>query len=245
VSAPTASSGARLFAWSGAVLFFTSLGYFLVSYETRFGRAPAPGLAAPAVAWNLALFGLFAVHHSLFARMRVRQWVARTVPPGLERSCYVWAASLLFIAVTAAWQPVPGTAWEVRGAAAWALPLLQLVGLALSVASATLLDIRDLTGTSMRGPASIAGGAHAGDRQVEFKTVGPYRWVRHPIYLGWILIVFSVPTMTMTRLVLAAASVAYILAAIPLEERTLRAAAGGAYERYAQQVRWKILPPVF
>jgi protein-S-isoprenylcysteine O-methyltransferase Ste14 len=79
----------------------------------------------------------------------------------------------------------------------------------------------------------------------EFKTDGPYGWVRHPIYLGWFLIVFAVPAMTMTRVVFAVISGIYILIAIPLEERSLRRASRGSYDAYADLVRWKLVPWVY
>jgi protein-S-isoprenylcysteine O-methyltransferase Ste14 len=79
----------------------------------------------------------------------------------------------------------------------------------------------------------------------EFRTEGPYGWVRHPIYLGWILVVFGLGTMTMTRLVLAVVSSVYLLVAIPFEERTLRAQSGGAYDDYVRQVPRKLIPRVY
>jgi protein-S-isoprenylcysteine O-methyltransferase Ste14 len=81
--------------------------------------------------------------------------------------------------------------------------------------------------------------------QTPFKTSGPYGWVRHPIYSGWFLFVFALPTMTMTQFIFAVTSSAYLLMAIPLEERSLRHSSAGAYDRYMQQVRWKLLPHVF
>ena len=80
---------------------------------------------------------------------------------------------------------------------------------------------------------------------MEFKTDGPYGWVRHPIYLGWILLVFAVGTMTMTRLVFAVISSAYIVIAIPFEERTLRAHSGGAYDDYIRRVPWRLVPRIY
>ena len=80
---------------------------------------------------------------------------------------------------------------------------------------------------------------------MEFKTRGPYGLVRHPIYLGWFLIVFSVGTMTMTRFVFAVVSCAYIVIAIPFEERSIRAASGAAYDRYMQRVPRKLIPGLY
>jgi protein-S-isoprenylcysteine O-methyltransferase Ste14 len=231
-AAPPAS--ARLFAWLGAALFFVSLAYFLFSYVTTFGMAAAGGDAALAITWNVTLFTLFAVHHSLFARERLRRWVARVAPAPLERSFYVWIASLLFIGVCAFWRPVPGVAWEARGVLVWGLRLLQAVGIWLTLRSAAILDIWELAGIRRPEPSGP-----------EFKTTGPYGWVRHPIYSGWFLMVFAASPMTMTRLVFAVVSSAYLLVAIPLEERSMRASGAGAYERYMARVRWRVLPGVY
>jgi protein-S-isoprenylcysteine O-methyltransferase Ste14 len=79
----------------------------------------------------------------------------------------------------------------------------------------------------------------------EFRTDGPYGWVRHPIYLGWFLLVFCVPTMTMTRLVFAVTSGVYVLIGLELEERSLRRLPGGGYAEYARTVRRKLIPGVY
>jgi protein-S-isoprenylcysteine O-methyltransferase Ste14 len=229
---------ARLFTWLGAALFFVSLAYFLLSYATTFGVAAAGSGSAPAVAWNVALFTLFALHHSVLARAPMRHWVARLLPAPLERSLYVWVASILLIAVCALWRPVPGIAWSVDGPPMWALRLLQAAGVWLTLRSAAILDIRELAGVVVRIPDGQAS-------DVEFRTTGPYGWVRHPIYTGWFLIVFAAAPMTMTRLVFAIVSCVYLLIAIPLEERSMHAAAAGTYARYVAQVRWRLLPGVY
>ena len=245
---------ARVFVLVGGIAFVASLGYFLYSYDVTFGRPVGdPGIVAP-VAWNVLLFSAFALHHSVFAREGVRAWVARTWQ-SLERSVYVWVASLLLAVTCFLWLPVRGVVWEVGGPLAWVLRALQLAGLWVSVRSAGLIGIWELAGIQGRRPEGlrlpangamdsplVAGGLQA---SAEFQPVGPYAWVRHPIYLGWFLIVFSMPTMTMTQLVFAVVSCAYVLIAIPLEERSLRRTSAGTYERYMRQVRWKLIPYVF
>ncbi len=232
---------ARLFAWSGALLFFLSLAYFLFTYAVTFA-VPAPGGGvARAMTWNVLLFTAFACHHSVFARARVRAWVARVVPAGLERSFYVWVASVLFLAVTFCWQPVPGVAWQVDGVARWALWAVQAVGVWLTLQSAAALDIRELAGIQqLHGEPDKV-------RPTEdiFRTTGPYGCVRHPIYTGWFLLVFAASPMTMTRLVFAVVSGAYLVIAIPFEERSMRASTPGAYERYMARVKWKLFPGVY
>jgi protein-S-isoprenylcysteine O-methyltransferase Ste14 len=241
--------GPRIFAWTGAALFAGSLLYFLFSYVVTFGEiAPGPVRAAD-VATNLGLFTVFAVHHSLFARERIRGVVARALSPAVERSFYVWAASLMLLGVCAWWRPLPGVVWQVGGPVAWLFPVVQLAGAWLAVGSAAVIDIWDLAGvrqaTDTARPAT-ARSVEAADRPgMQFKTEGPYGWVRHPIYLGWFLLVFPVATMTATRLAFALISCAYVLAAIPLEERTLLRTSAGGYADYMRKVPWKLLPHVY
>jgi protein-S-isoprenylcysteine O-methyltransferase Ste14 len=225
---------ARLFSWIGAFLFVLSLVYFVLSYLRTFGAIQLDGNPLGAVTWNVTLFTAFALHHSVFARARVRQWLAPIVPPELDRPVYVWIASLLFMLVCAAWRPLPGTAWRADDLAVWALRALQAAGLWLMVRSAAILDIWALAGLRPQAPGPS-----------EFKVQGPYGWIRHPIYAGWFLFVFSASPMTMTRLVFAIVSGAYLLIAIPLEERTIRAATGDAYDRYIAAVRWKLVPGLY
>lgn len=227
------STSARLWIWGGAASFVISLAYFLFTYAITFGVVAAGPVAFGDVAWNFALFTAFALHHSVFARAPIRNWLARTVPLGLERSLYVWVASLLLILVCALWRPIPGAAWLIDGVSAWPLYTMQLAGLWLTLRSAAIIDVGELAGLK------------AADVRSAFEPTGPYGWVRHPIYTGWFLIVFATPVMTLTRLEFAVASSFYILIAIPLEEKTLRATAGDAYARYIAQVRWRLLPGVY
>jgi protein-S-isoprenylcysteine O-methyltransferase Ste14 len=239
---------ARAFAWSGAMLFFLSLAYFLYTYVVTFAVPATDGNTTRVLTFNVMLFTVFACHHSVFARARVRAAVTRIVPAELERPFYVWIASLLFIAVCAWWQPVPGVAWQVDGAARWVLWALQAAGVWLTLRSAAILDIAELSGIRqpvLRTPSSSRGEPDKARPANVYRTTGPYGWVRHPIYSGWFLLVFAVSPMTMTRLTFAVVSGAYLLMAIPLEERSMRAATPGAYERYMQQVRWRLLPGVY
>jgi protein-S-isoprenylcysteine O-methyltransferase Ste14 len=225
------SPPALLFTRLGAIVFFISLGYFLFSYAVSFGEAASGGSTARPVTWNVTLFTVFALHHSVFARGPVRVAIRRRLPQPLERSLYVWTASLMFVIVCAAWRPVPGIAWQAEGALLWILRSLQAAGVWLTLRSAVILDIRDLAG--LQAPLASS----------EYKASGPYGWVRHPIYTGWFLIVFAASPMTMTRLVFAVVSCAYLIVAIPFEERSMRGS--GAYERYMTRVRWRLLPGVY
>ena len=94
---------APLLAWVGGGCFVASLGWFAWSFFVRFGRIQPDGPLANPLLVDLTLFTVFALHHSVLARSGAKRWLTRHVPPHLERSLYVWVASLLFIAVCALW----------------------------------------------------------------------------------------------------------------------------------------------
>jgi protein-S-isoprenylcysteine O-methyltransferase Ste14 len=218
----------------GALLFAAAIAWFGYCYGVVFAR-PAPGPPhVPAIVRDIALFTVFALHHSVFARTPIRRWVASRAAP-LERSIYVWVASALFIALCAMWREVGGVAWDIGGAARWGLGALQFAGLAIAVRAGASLDVRELAGLTPARPSGPP----------EFTNSGPYGWVRHPIYLGWCLIVLAVTPMTMTRLVFAVTSCLYLVIAIPIEEGTLRRSSGDAYGAYARQVRWRLVPGLY
>jgi methanethiol S-methyltransferase len=224
---------ARAFSLAGALVFVISLAYFLFAYLTRFGRNEGGGAIA-AVTWNVTLFTVFALHHSVFARKPVRQWIAQIAPGELERSLYVWIASVLFIAVCAWWRPIDGIAWQANETVSWVLRAAQAAAIWLILRSAVILDVWELAGVRPPAPSPS-----------EFKTTGPYGWVRHPIYSGWFLLVWAATPMTYTRLSFAAVSCAYLLIAMPLEEGSMRTTSRGAYDRYIAQVRWRLVPGLY
>ena len=225
-----------LFVWIGALVFALSLASFAVMYGFQL-RLPAPAAESvwPAVLIDLALFSAFALHHSIMARTGAKAWITRTVPPDLERSLYVWVASLMFLAVCWYWQPLPGVAWSIGAPVSWLLFGIQLAGVVLTERAARFIGVWELAG--------VRQARH--DRPVEFKVTGPFGLVRHPIYLGWVLIVFGAPEMTYSRLLFAAISTAYLIVAIPWEEASLVEAFGEDYRAYQRQVRSRLLPGIW
>lgn len=230
----------RLFAVAGGLLFVASLLFFAVSYAWRFAETGGPWSITAArrpIVIDILLFSGFALHHSIFARTGARAWIKRTAPPELERSLYVWISSLLFVAVCYWWQPVAGRVWQAPGMLGRLMLGAELVAAVFTVTAAGRLDVLELAG--MRQVLHAASPAHGLDDR------GPYRLVRHPIYLGWFAMVWLAPNMTGTRFVFAAISCLYLIVAIPFEERELRRGFGDAYDRYMRRVRWKIVPGVY
>lgn len=231
---------ALAFTLAGGVLFVASLLYFTYCYLVPFGAADGSAEGRSwAVAIDFALFSVFALHHSLFARFGVKAGIAR-VAPRLERSFYVWAASALFIAICAWWQPVAGVAWQLSSDSVWRYVLLavQLGGGFAAVQSARQLDVFALAGIR-QVLTDVSAVNHPLARH------GSYALVRHPIYLWWLLFVWPTPVMTNTRLAFAAISTIYLVLAVPFEERDLRRVYGAEYDDYMRQVRWRMVPGIY
>jgi protein-S-isoprenylcysteine O-methyltransferase Ste14 len=225
----------RAFMWSGGAMFVASLALCAWWYLVVLARATAARGWAP-VAADVLLFTAFGLHHSVFARDRVKRALDAIVPQRLARSVYVWTASVLLILVCALWQPVGGELYDVRGGRAFAHALVQLVGIWLIVQSVRAIDPLELAGIRRSGQSSASDTLQIG---------GPYRWVRHPVYLGWILAVFGVPHMTGDRFTFAAITSIYLVIAIPWEERSLGRTFARQYEEYRLKVRWRVIPFVY
>ena len=225
-----------MFAWTGALLFLLSLLSFAVVYGWRL-RVPAPetGSTVRDVIVNMVLFTIFALHHSIMARTGAKAWLTRLVPADLERSTYVWLASVLFLAVCWLWRPLPGIVWETTGVLFWLLSAIQIGGVVLTLRAARIVGVWELAGVTQPDLS----------KPIEFRASGPFAIVRHPIYLGWVLIVFATPVMTTSRLVFAVVSTAYLAAAIPFEERSLVEAFGDKYRTYQRQMKWRLIPGVW
>jgi protein-S-isoprenylcysteine O-methyltransferase Ste14 len=232
---------AALIAWSGAVAFAASLGGFSYSYVFRWGRPFPPGPLLVPVLIDIALFSLFALHHSLFARAVFKAWIRRHVPAELERSLYSWISSGLFAIVCIVWQGVPGVLYRLEGPFATMGYAAQLAGVLLTLIAAGNVGFLDLAG--VRQVQAVRRGlppAH-----VALQTHGLYGFVRHPLYFAWVLLVFGAPVMTGTRATFAFVSTAYLALAIPWEERDLVKLFGPTYEAYRREVRWRMIPFIY
>lgn len=221
-----------LFVWTGAAMFVLSLVVCAYTYVFTWATPSRAG-AGRALAVDAALMAIFATHHSLFARDRIKRGMERIVPRRVLRSVYVWAASILMLALVLLWAPVGGDLYQAKGIAALGLAVMQLAGVLLIARSVATID-----------PLELAG-VHDKSQRQGLQVTGPYRLVRHPLYLGWVLAVFGAPHMTGDRLAFAAMTTVYLAMAIPWEERSLLAAFGREYARYQQKVRWKLVPYVY
>lgn len=219
-----------------AVFFATFLyaigfvGNFLV--PQGIDGVPTTGFAR-ALLIDLGLLALFAVQHSVMARPAFKRWLTKFIPEAAERSTYVLAASVALIVLFYNWQPLGGVVWNVEnGVLRTLLLVLSAFGWLLVLAATFLINHFDLFGLRQVW-LQLKGRPYS---TLRFSTPGPYRLVRHPLYLGFLFAFWATPTMTVTHLVFAVATTAYILLAIQLEERDLVSALGDDYRRYREQV---------
>jgi protein-S-isoprenylcysteine O-methyltransferase Ste14 len=182
-----------------------------------------------ALAINLGLLAAFALQHSIMARPAFKRWWTRIVPEAAERSTYVLASSLALIALFVFWEPIGGALWSVpEGVGRMAVIGLYAFGWLLLLYTTFLIDHFDLFGLAQVW-RHFTGKAY---RPPQFRTPSLYRVVRHPLYIGWLVIFWAAPTMTVAHLVFAIMTTAYILIAIQLEERDLVDTFGSDYVAY-------------
>jgi protein-S-isoprenylcysteine O-methyltransferase Ste14 len=190
------------------------------------------GDATSAVLVNLALLGLFAVQHSVMARQGFKRVWTRIVPEAAERSTYVLFASLALALLLWQWRPLPELVWSTGGIAASAISAVSWLGWAMVLISTFLISHFHLFGVT-QGFARLLQ-RHMPEQQ--FTTPFLYRYLRHPIYAGFILAFWAAPQMSVGHLLFAVASTGYILIGIWLEERDLVAHFGQRYLQYRAAV---------
>ena len=182
---------------------------------------------------NLALLAVFAIQHSVMARKSFKRNWTKIVPEPIERPTYVLLASAAVALLFWQWRPLPGVVWEVSDpTAALMLQALWLFGWLILFLSTFMISHFELFG--LQQVITYLAGHTV--QPTAFKTPGFYKLVRHPIYLGFIIAFWATPVMTYGHLLFAAATTAYILIGIALEERDLVAAFGDEYRAYRKRV---------
>jgi methanethiol S-methyltransferase len=227
-------------------LFYGIVAYlvFFVSFLYAIGfveglvvpKAIDSGPAGPvmqALVVNLVLMSIFAVQHSVMARPQFKRWWTRFVPRSVERSTYVLLASLALLLLFWQWQPMPETVWQIADARiAMTMVCLSFVGWLTVLTSTFLINHFELFGLHQVAN-NLVGREMPAPR---FRAPLFYRFVRHPIYLGFIIAFWAAPTMSVGHLQFAAVTTAYIFVGIWLEERDLIGIFGDEYRRYRQRV---------
>jgi protein-S-isoprenylcysteine O-methyltransferase Ste14 len=219
------------------VIFFGTFLY-AIGFIGNFGvprtlDGAATGPLAISFAIDAALLTIFAVQHSVMARKWFKEWWTRIVPKPIERSTYVLFSSLALILLFVLWRPLGGVIWSVEDPAGrLVLRGLFAFGFGLVLFSTFLINHFDLFGLRQVW-RYLLGRPQDGLR---FTTPGPYKLVRHPLYVGWLFAFWMTPVMTAAHLLFSIATTAYILLAIRFEEGDLVREHGETYEKYRQSV---------
>jgi len=215
------------------VTFLYAIGFVagLAVPKTIDGGAVGPAMEAAVV--NLILLSIFAVQHSVMARRQFKEWWTQFVPKSVERSTYVLFSSLALALLLWQWRPIPTVVWQIDDPQiAMAVTGISLLGFLIALTSTFLINhfelfglhqvANNLTGRSMPAP--------------RFRTPLYYQFVRHPLYLGFVIAFWVTPMMTVGHLLFAAVTTAYIFVGILLEERDLIDLFGDDYRRYRERV---------
>jgi protein-S-isoprenylcysteine O-methyltransferase Ste14 len=229
-----------LFFAYGIVCYLTFLVTFVyaIAFVGGFfvpGRLDGPlrGSLPAALALDAALLMVFAVQHSVMARRWFKERWTQVVPWTIERSTYVLCASLALLLLFWQWRPIGIEIWRVENAAGRTLLwTLFAAGWTTVLVVTLLINHFDLFGVRQVW-LPLVGRPYT---RVPFRTPLPYRYVRHPLYFGFLLAFWMTPTMTLAHLVFALATTAYIVLAIRFEERDLVSEHGPAYEQYRKRV---------
>lgn len=219
------------FIFFGVFLYLPGfMGNFLVPKSID---SPAVGPFGEALLINAGLLALFAIQHSVMARKGFKEKITKIIPQAAERSTYVLFSSIAVILLYWLWQPMGVAIWNVQD------PTLQLIlnglmmiGWLIVLVTTFLINHFDLFGLRQ---------VWLFWRKKEYKplgfvTPGPYKVIRHPLYLGWLIMFWATPVMTIAHLLFAIATTAYIFIAIVLEEKDLVREHGKKYINYRRSV---------
>lgn len=180
---------------------------------------------------DVALIALFGLQHSIMARPAFKRGWTRIIPPAIERSVFVLAASVALLILFRFWQPLDRTIWQVAPDMRWLSGILWTmfwIGFLLVLVTTFLINHFELFGLQQAW-LNFRGGEPA---KPELRQPLFYRWVAHPLYAGFFLAFWATPYMTAGHLLLAIGLSAYMLIAIRYEERDLTDIFGEDYRRY-------------
>ena len=230
-----------LFAIICYAIFFATFLYLIgfvgdLSFMPKTVNAPASSLAPVAAAVvDVVLVAIFGLQHSIMARPAFKRGWTRIVPPALERSVYVLAASIALLILFWFWQPIDKAVWTVSPDMRWLSTLLWAMfwgGFGIVLVSTFLINHFELFGLQQAW-FNLSGRQAAAP---ELRQPFFYKWVAHPLYAGFFLAFWATPRMTVGHLLLAIGLSIYMLVAIRYEEHDLAGVFGDDYRRYRSSV---------
>lgn len=188
--------------------------------------------------WNAFLSAVFFVQHSGMIRKSFQRWSAQYFDEKYHRALFTITSSILLLLLIVLWQRSHFTLAAAQDGVRWALRaafFLSVFGFFWGIRSLSSLDMFgvDPIRKGMQGLAVTP---------KRFRVRGPYRWVRHPLYLFCLIMIWSCPDLTADRLLFNLLWTAWIVVGTILEERDLVSQFGGEYEAY--QVAVPMLIPL-
>ena len=215
------------------VTFLYAIGFVSDLVVPKTIDSGAPASFSQALIINFGLMALFAVQHSVMARKEFKRWWTQFVPVSVERTTYVLFASLTLALLLWQWRPIPTVVWQIANPSlATSVTVLSFVGWTVVLTSTFLINHFELFGLQQVATNLLGQNMPA----ARFRTPLYYKFVRHPIYLGFVIAFWSAPTMTLGHLLFAAVTTAYIVIGATLEERDLIAVFGHEYRDYRKRV---------
>ncbi len=229
-----------LFLLYGVVSYLIFFGTFLYAFgfvgnlfvPKSIDGEPTTSLAT-ALAINASLLLLFALQHSIMARPAFKKMWTKIVPEPIERSTYVLLSSLCLILIVWQWQPMGGFIWRVEDVTGkLVLNILFVSGWLIVLVSTFMINHFDLFGLRQVW-LYFTGKPY---EPLRFRVPLFYKYVRHPLYLGWLLAFWATPVMSAAHLLFALLTTGYIFTAIYFEERDLVTHFGNQYTNYKKRV---------
>lgn len=224
--------GYALFAYAvgAAALFWV---FFAAGGFAPYGFSAKATSVTAALATNGLLVFLFALQHTVMARRGFKRWLTRVIPAALERATFILMSGLAMGALVYCWQDIPGQAWHIDNAvASYAIHAVYLTGLVYVLASSFITNHFELFGLRQAW-LYLIGKAYT---PLPFKRQWMYKYSRHPMMLGVLMVLWASPDMSITRLLLAVLLTLYVFTGIRFEERSLIAEFGEHYRDYQKQI---------
>jgi protein-S-isoprenylcysteine O-methyltransferase Ste14 len=222
----------------GSTVYVLFLGTFLyaIGFTTGFGvpkdiNDGAVGSGSGLVIVNVLLMSIFAIQHTIMARISFKRVWTKIVHPNVERSIFVLLTCIILGTLFSQWRPLPEAVWSVQNPALyWGIYALSALGWGIVLVSTFLIDHFELFGLSQ----AVRCFRGLPPKQLPFTTRGLYKYVRHPLMLGFLIAFWSTPHMTQGHLLFACVITGYILVGVKIEERSLLAILGDDYRRYME-----------
>lgn len=238
-AAGPASRALTLLYGIGTYLFFFCTFLYLIGFVGNWvvpkgidDGTPAASTGA-AIAINVLLLALFAVQHTIMARPAFKEAWARWIPWHVERTTFVFLSTAILAVLAWQWRPLPVPVWRIENALPAALLVgISLAGWGIALVSTFLIDHLELFGVK-QSVAYALGHKH---EHPTFKERLLYKWVRHPLMLGFLIAFWATPTMSQGHLLFAVVTTAYVLLGLHIEERTLVYLHGDKYRDYQRRV---------